>query len=857
MLVLVLRGLRKRIGGFVATFVALLFGTTIVVACAGLMESGIQTAVPPRRLAQASVVLAGSQTFPLPQEDPAAQRDPDEALQTVKATLPERVRLDAGLVHRVLQVPGVTGAVGDLSFAATMLPTGEAATGHGWASAALGPYSLAEGSAPGSDGVVLDRTLAGRAGLHVGDRLDLGIRGAVHQFQVAGIAAPDAGSPLREAALFFLDSEAGQLSGHAGKVDDIAVRTAPGVPAGETAAKITAALNVPFMTALTGDDRGLAEFPEAEGRSSDVITLSAVSGGMATAVAVFVVASTLMLSIQQRGRELALLRAIGATPGQTRRMVVGETTIIAVLAAVLAIVPGMLFGSWLFGRLSEHGVVPEAMAYRQSWVSILAGAGAILLAALLAAWIAGRRAARTRPIEALGEAEIPRTWFTPARAILAVLCFGGGIALFIVTIAVMTGPVAASTAGPSVLLWAIGLAMISPAATRAAAAVLQWPIRWLSGAAGKFAVLNARARVVPVAAAVTPIMLAVGVTTANLYLQTTQDAVAGQAAAASLRADAVVNSSPSGVPPGLAARLQVLPGVSGVAETAHSRVFVVAPYERTQDIFGFPALGVTGRGAAATTAIALSAGTLADLTGSAVVLPSDSAGLLHRGIGDTITLRMGDGETEDVRVVGLSSPNPGAEQFLLPVELLAKHTTGGVVTSILVRAAPGTDPARLTSVLDAAVRTEPAVRVSDRATTAAAQSESRKTGAWVNYLMSGMITTYTAISVVNTLVMATARRRREFGLQRLTGATRAQVLRMMGVEGLLVALIGIVLGTLVAAVAIMPFTLVAGDSILPSGPPWIYLTIIGAAALLALIATLSPAWSATRSRPVNAAQDLS
>jgi putative ABC transport system permease protein len=65
--------------------------------------------------------------------------------------------------------------------------------------------------------------------------------------------------------------------------------------------------------------------------------------------------------------------------------------------------------------------------------------------------------------------------------------------------------------------------------------------------------------------------------------------------------------------------------------------------------------------------------------------------------------------------------------------------------------------------------------------------------------------------VVNTLVMATARRRREFGLQQLTGSTRAQALRMAGIEGGVAAVLGVVLGTVVAAGSIVPFCLVAGD----------------------------------------------
>jgi putative ABC transport system permease protein len=76
---------------------------------------------------------------------------------------------------------------------------------------------------------------------------------------------------------------------------------------------------------------------------------------------------------------------------------------------------------------------------------------------------------------------------------------------------------------------------------------------------------------------------------------------------------------------------------------------------------------------------------------------------------------------------------------------------------------------------------------------------------------------------------------------------------MAGVEGGLVATIGVLLGTVVSAGAIVPFCLVASDSVLPSGPASIYLSVVGIAVVLALFASLVPAWAATRARPIDAA----
>jgi putative ABC transport system permease protein len=313
----------------------------------------------------------------------------------------------------------------------------------------------------------------------------------------------------------------------------------------------------------------------------------------------------------------------------------------------------------------------------------------------------------------------------------------------------------------------------------------------------------------------------------------------------------VVSSPAGGLAPDLVGRIQATPGVAGASEYVPSKAFVVAPYDGSNDNEGWPVVGITASGISQTNAVTPVAGNLTDLSGNTVALPDMVAGRLGRGVGDRITLRLGDGSTADVRVVALFTARPGFENFLLPASLVAPHTTAGLAPQILVRAAPGTGD--LIGRLRDVTADRPAVVVGDRGALIAAHAKGQEIGAWVNYLMVGMIMAYTVISVVNTLVMSTARRRREFGLQRLTGSTRAQIIRMMGLEGMLIAAVGVVLGTLVSAGAIMPFCLVVSDSLLPSGPLWIYLTVIGVAGALALFATLMPTWVVTRSRPAEAA----
>jgi putative ABC transport system permease protein len=215
-------------------------------------------------------------------------------------------------------------------------------------------------------------------------------------------------------------------------------------------------------------------------------------------------------------------------------------------------------------------------------------------------------------------------------------------------------------------------------------------------------------------------------------------------------------------------------------------------------------------------------------------------------------MRLGDGSVIGLEIVAEFSAERGYETALVPAALLARHTTSGLADQILVRAARDTGPRRLPATLAPLSKQHPGLRVADRAEATADYTEAQEISAWANYLFVTVIVGYTVVSFVNALVIATAARRREFALQRLLGSTRGQIARMMGIEGLFVAIAGTALGTLVAAATLIPFNLALKDSPTPAGPAWIYLTVISVATTLALVATLVPTALSLRARPVEA-----
>jgi putative ABC transport system permease protein len=829
MMRLAVRTLRYRKSGFIATFVAVIFGTAIVLACGGLMETGIRSNVAPERLAAAPIVVTGKLTHLRPGEEDATP-------------LTEQVGVDDSVAAKIRSLEGVTDVIGDQTFPAPVAQ-GQGFTkgkGHNWSAAILAPFHLTAGTAPRT-GVVLDATTARDLHAKLGGKVNLLVGGRQTAFTVDGIASGPAGNT------FFPDEDAGRLAGRTGRFSSLGVLVAPGTDLKALRKQIE---KIADVSALSGLDRGVVEHPDAATKKTTLIAVAGSFGGIATMTMMFVVASTLALAAQQRQREFALLRSIGTTPGQVRRMILGEAMLVSLPAVLVGVVPGALLGRFLFDRLSANGVASPDVTFYQGLIPFAAGAGAAVLAAVGAAVMAGRRSAKIRPVEALVEASLQTKWFSWTRTVTGLLFLGGGLALAIVTATVMTGPLAGATAGPSVLCWAIGLAALGPLATKAILAVLRWPLYAVSRVNGRLAITNVTARSVAMSAAVMPVMLAVGIATANIYMQTTNVDAAAKAFTKELRADAVLVSTASGLSPSLLPEVQALKGVASASAYVTSLGVIDEPRHAPFDEEGAPLQGVSAQGSNGTAPVRLTTGSLEGLTGDTVALPDYVADKIKRPVGTSIKMTLGDGAAVELRVVATFAAERGYESIVLPAELVAAHTTNRLAPQILVRAEPGASIGPALAKLAAAT---PGVQVADRDALIAGNSEDLQTQAWINYLLVGMLIAYTAVSVVNTLASATVRRRREFGLQRLTGSTRGQVLRMLTTEGILVALSGIVLGTLVALATLLPYASAVSTSATPTGPIWIYLIIIAIAFTLTMLSTLIPATKSLSTRPADAA----
>jgi putative ABC transport system permease protein len=434
---LALASLRYRAAASLASFVAILIGCGLLIACAGLFETAIVLQAHPQRLAATPVVVGGSSAFKLP----------DEESEVVPYA--ERAGLPADQVAKIGAVAGVRSVVPDVSFPAVLLRDGapqstSVLSGHGWDSAALGGYVLREGGRPQAPGqVVLDAATADAAGIKAGANVELAVDGRKQSFTVAGIAVP--GGDVRAPAFFFSPADTQQFSPHRGRIDLVGVFPGEGVDAGELAARI--AEQVPGTSVLTGDDRGAAEFLGVDNSKLPLILLAAVFGGMVLVVMALVVSATISLTVRQRQQELALLRATGATPKQVHRMVLAETMAVGAIAALCGVVLGSLLGNRIFATSRSLGIVPDELVFRQDIIAFGAGVVATLVIVYVAAWFAALAAARARPIQALAEASIPSAKVNPLRRTAAAVC-GIATVLLAGTTIFMPADTAAAIGGP-------------------------------------------------------------------------------------------------------------------------------------------------------------------------------------------------------------------------------------------------------------------------------------------------------------------------------------------------------------------------------------------------------------------------
>jgi putative ABC transport system permease protein len=652
---------------------------------------------------------------------------------------------------------------------------------------------------------------------------------------VVGVAAARGANPAGGWTVFLSDAQAAALYGHPGQTDLIGIVARPGVSAATLAGRVQAALGGSDLTVLGPGKIGQAEDLAVGTDKLDLLQLAKFCGVAVLAIAFFVVAGTIALSIALRWRNLALLRAVGATPGQVRRMIWLE---LAVLGAV-AYLPGLWLANWALRGLAAHQLLPPSPhAWTSVWVVVIA-AGAGIVFAEIAGLVSVRRVSRIRPAAALSEATVQPRLIHPLRLLLGLCALGGGGAMCIlmtmVTFSTNLIDLFAIVAG---LLFIIAIALLGPVLVALAELLVRFPLLLVSGVGGRLALADIRRRPRRMAAAVCAVALGVGFVGANYLIDVTQTHGAVVQGGQRLVADAAVSAPGPGLAPAALQAIASQPGVSTAVGLTPTTVFV--PYPGNDSSL---AEAVTPGPLSAVLNLKVISGTLANFGPGDIALSKTITGTnaVTAKAGDTITTYLADGTLYRARVAAIYSQSLGFADVLIPASAAGGgHLGSATLGEVLVRGAPGVAPVTLSSELAPLAARFPGLTVASRSVVNAQAQAYLAQQSYGNELVLGIIVLLSAVALVNTLVMATVERRGALSLLRRVGATTRQLLSMTMWQTVILDLTGLILGAAVGAVP----TAFVSKQLAGTWMPyltWRPMAVIGATVVaLTIVAILAP-----------------
>ncbi|WBB70704.1 FtsX-like permease family protein [Micromonospora sp. WMMD812] len=800
---------RRSLGAFVAVAV----GVALVAASTLLLASG--QAPVPDRLARAAVVVqspeAGSPGDPFP---------PTRPWSSAAAT---------ALAARLSGLPGVEEAVPDRTFHAQPLVDGrppatdgqrqDVHEGHGWSSARLGSARLTAGAPPRHPGeVVVDAALGLRPG--------------------APVTLLTATGPAPYTVTGLLDGPGPHVA------DEVAAALAPGVraiglilaPDADPDRVAAAAREVvgDDGRVLTGDARGALE-PRTDARTRwiglQVLTATAALAGFVT---VFVVAATFAYAVAQRRRELGLLRAVGATPRQVRRLLYGHALTVGAAGALAGLLAGAVLAPILGWLLVDAGLEPATFRVRYTLWPVAASLAAGPTVALLAVWWTARRAARIRPLEALREAAVEQRPIGWLRLVTGGLLVAAGAAAGLATATTADAQDGANVALLMVMALVTGAAVLSPAFVGPLVGLLTPPTRRRGGAVALLLRAGASTATRRTASTAAPVLLTVAFAVLVSGMVRTSTAVYAAGRANAVNAGWVLLPDRA---PGLSDQaVAAAPGAAVLPTTVFVPNDDPAPPYRPLTALGVDPAAFT----AANRALSVVAGSLADLRGDDTVVVAASAAPGSGLPAEPLPVVFADGERVALRVVAVVTDDSLPGDLLLPRASVRAH-----------------DPSALTSAVYLSDPIDPPLgaRVVDVATWAAEADQAEDRRVWLaTLLLIGVTAGYGAIAVVNTLLMAAAGRAADLRLIRLAGATRRQVVRLVAAESALVVLVGAVLGGAVAFAGLLGIRAGLAEQL---GAPvdlvvpwWVVGGVLGLCLLLALVASAVPTWRLLRGRAI-------
>ncbi len=571
--------------------------------------------------------------------------------------------------------------------------------------------------------------------------------------------------------------------------------------------------------------------PDQASAYEEATSLLGLMAGISGFASIFVIAGTFALSIQQRRRELALLRVVGATPRQLRRMLLFEAQLVGLAAVVAGWAMALPVAQACVGLLRSLHVGPETMTISFYLVPVVLAACLGLLVALAGVWFAARRARRIRPTEALRQAAVEQRPMTVSRWVIGVLAIAGGVAM----LGTMAGTGSESRTSIALLvgeILVIGATALAP--------VVVPPLVWSAAAllrrhaTVEVAQANLRAQARRTASVAAPVLLVIGIAGSLLAATSSLErSAANEERARTVAPIVLVPSGASGLPGALglpAAIVEAASTVDGVASVSPiGNTHVYAPGEYSTHVI--PEVAISS----GAVRFDVRDGDMGALRADAFAASHAFAADHGWRVGDTIRMRLDDGSEAALRLVATVDGGIAGGSLFVPADRLRAHMKPDSITHALVTLKPGADPASVRKALtgngfEAIEREEWFARVER------AQAEGLRIGLTAILAMAGL---YAAIAIVNTLIMAVRERAQDLALMRLAGATPRQALRTLMWEGGLIAAIGLALGGTVTAITMMAMR-VALQTISVTAQaslPWSVMTGLAAGCTLVILLT--------------------
>ncbi|MES9541620.1 FtsX-like permease family protein [Actinomadura sp. NPDC000600] len=758
----------------------------------------------------------------------------------------------ASLLAAVRRVDGVGKAHGVVSgFAAVVdrrgrIAGGEPQTGVAWdGDRDLSLPRLVSGSPPAApDEVAVDVATAREARYRLGDRVTVALLSGTRTFRLAGLfEVGDSGLGGAVSMTAFAPGTAERLlSERPGTYARIVVHAEAGVSQERLRDAVAAALP-PGVEAVTGRKAVAEQAGAVKPILTAMRTFLLVFAAIAVFVGSFVIFNTFAMLVSGRVRELALLRAVGASRGQVTGAVLGEAAGVGLAGSTLGLAAGAGVAAGLARLLAaltggeELPFGPLALPASAVITSYAVGT----LVTLAAALVPARRASRIPPVAALREAATDGTRPLRRRALGGAALCAAGAGLIAGGFAA-AGDTALTLTGAGAMAVLTGVVAVSPALSRPAVRVLAWPFARWGGGTGRMGGRNALREPRQTAATASALTIGLALIAAVSVVVQSMAASVDRRLDASLTADYQVEgrSEVTPVPAGAAHAVAAVPGVRTAVTIRTARLRLA---------------GSVPTGAAGSPGELLSHFRLplwegsARLRGDELLVGSTLARAHGWKAGTTIEGQYQDGTKRTFRVAGVYADRPAltptAPALIVDWAGYRKHDSQAPVDRIEINVGTADRAA-----LERALAPWPNLELKDRA-----QVEHDAAGGIDLFLrlVLGLLVLsvlIAALGIVNTLALAVTQRTREIGTLRALGMQRRQLRRMIRYEAVVVSLFGALLGVGTGALLgiALQHALAGGDSGMEVlAVPYARLaTCVGAAAVIGVAAAVWPARRAAR-----------